>query len=503
IGCVASQNGPAATLLVPGLGECLKASHPVVAIVQEVANSDKDKNAFQELDHKEMFTPVSKWVREIPCQERIEDYVDMAFRVAASGRPGPAVLLVRGDLINDLTEYEYEDNHTFSYAHYPLDRFTADLDTVEEAAEMLAKAERPLIYAGGGVISSEAMEELRAIQKDCAIPVATTTMGKGSVDETDPLSIGVIGYIMGKRGMAKFLKPMITEADVILLVGNRTNANGTDVWTMLPETAKYIHIDIDGEEIGRNYESVRLCGDAKKTLAALKKALDNQDLSKRESLRQSVADQIAKGKALHEEEIQDVLVDGITPIRIEKFMTIADELFADDQVIVLDASAATVWAANYLTAKGERKFIFPRGLAGIGWGFGLAVGAATALPDRKIFCLAGDGGFAHSWAELETARRYNMNIITVVINNEILSYQKWWEGSCFEYTGMCDLTAVDHAMIAEACGVKGIRVTKDSDIKAALEEAFAHDGPVVIDLITEPHCILPIPYMEVLESDGI
>ena len=501
IGVVLSQNGPAATLLVAGLGECFKAGHPIVAVVQEIANSDKEKNAFQEIDHVGLFKPVSKWVREIPCKERIEDYVDMAFKIAASGRPGPAVLLVRGDLINDMTEYEYVDDHTCNYGHFPLDRNTADLEKIEEAAELLANAERPLIYAGGGIISSQAQEELRAIQKDCSIPVASTTMGKGSVDEEDSLSLGVIGYFMGRRGRTEFMKQRVQDADVILLVGNRTNANGTDGWTLLPKSAKYIQIDIDPEEIGRNYESIRLCGDAKKTLAALKKALDKQDLSKRKAKEADVRNAIVDAKQKHLEEVSDVLDDNITPIRIEKFLTIADEMLPDDELFVADASFSSVWIANYITAKKGREFIFPRGLAGLGWGMPMAMGAAVAQPDRKIFVLSGDGGFGHAWAELETLRREKMNnVISVVINNEILGYQKFWEKSCFKETGMCDLTSVNHAMIAEACGVKGIRVAAVKDIPAALKEAMEYDGPVVIDLITEPNCIAPVPYMEVLEN---
>lgn len=501
VGVVLSQNGPAATLLVAGLGECLKAGHPIIAVVQEVANSDKEKNAFQEINHAGMFAPVSKWVREIPCKERIEDYVDMAFKVATSGRPGPAVLLVRGDLINDMTEYEYVDDHTCNYGYFPLDRNTADLEKIEEAAELLAKAERPLIYAGGGVISSQAIEEVRAIQQECAIPVASTTMGKGSVDEEDSLSLGVIGYFMGRRGRTKFMKQMVQDSDVILLVGNRTNANGTDGWTLLPKTAKYIQIDIDPEEIGRNYEGLRLCGDAKKTLAALKKALDKQDLSKRKAKEAEVRKAIADAKQKHLEEVSDVFGDDINPIRIEKFLTIADEMLPTDEMFVADASFSSVWIANYITAKTGREFIFPRGLAGLGWGMPMAMGAAVAQPDRKIFVLSGDGGFGHAWAELETLRRLKMNnVISVVINNEILGYQKFWEKSCFKETGMCDLTSVNHAMIAEACGVKGIRIADVKDIPAALKEAMEYDGPVVIDLITEPNCVAPVPYMEVLEN---
>ena len=258
---VTAQNGPAATLLVPGLAECLSASIPIVALVQDVGPGTQDRNAFQELDQLDLFKGVSKWIRRVTTADRIEDYVDMAFTAAASGRPGPAVLLVSMELLAQRDERPVAMRNT-CLGFYPLDRAQPEESHITLAAEILAKANAPIVYAGGGVIGSRAQQELRALQELAHLPVATSTMGKGSVDETHPLSMGVIGYFMATRGMAKFLKPLVTEADVVLLVGNRTNQNGTDSWTLLPSGATYIHIDIDSMEIGRNYEAVRLHGDA-------------------------------------------------------------------------------------------------------------------------------------------------------------------------------------------------------------------------------------------------
>src|ERR1700677_3233852 len=259
---VTAQNGPAATLLVPGLAECLSASIALVALVQDVGPSTQDRNAFQELDQLQLFRGVAKWIRRVTTADRIEDYVDMAFTAAASGRPGPAVLLVSMDLLAE-REKRPISTRKARLGHYPIDRSQPEQIQIAIAAELLANAKAPIVYAGGGVISSGAQQELRALQELAHLPVATTTMGKGSVDETYPLSMGVIGYFMATRGVAKFVKPMVTGADVILLVGNRTNQNGTDSWKVLPPDATYIHIDIDPLEIGRNYEAIRLCGDAK------------------------------------------------------------------------------------------------------------------------------------------------------------------------------------------------------------------------------------------------
>src|SRR5690606_1767119 len=141
-----------------------------------------------------------------------------------------------------------------------LDRVSADPAQIEKAAELLAGAQRPLIIAGGGVHLSDASAELAALQEAASLPVATTVMGKGSVDEQHELSVGVVGYFMGTRGLTKDLRSLVTDADVIVLVGNRTNQNGTDSWNLYPKSAKYIHIDVDGQEVGRNYEALRVVG---------------------------------------------------------------------------------------------------------------------------------------------------------------------------------------------------------------------------------------------------
>lgn len=497
VGVVTAQNGPAATLLVPALAECLKASHPVLAVVQELGATSMDRNAFQEIDHENMFAPVAKWVKRIPHPSRVEDYVDMAFVAATSGRPGPVVLLCPADYMFDPTETTYQDLRNISYGEYPLDRVGPDPARVKEAAKLLAGAKRPFIYAGGGVIASGASAELRAIQEECAIPVATTTMGKGTVDETHPLTMGPIGYYMGKRGATKHMKPMVDEADVILLVGNRTNQNGTDAWTLLPWGAKYIHIDIDPIEIGRNYESLRVVGDAKFALADLKTALLQEDLSARKSARAAVEDQIAKAKAAHKADAEDVCTSNSSPLRIERFLAEVEKQLADDHIIVADASLSSVWLANYISATKNRKFIFPRGLAGLGWGMPMAMGAKVARPNAPVFCLAGDGGFGHVWSELETCKREKINVVTAVINNEILGYQKHAERALLNgaYTNACDLTDTNLAEVAKAVGIKSIRVEKPEEIAPAIKEAFAHNGPVLLDLIIEPDCIPPIPLM--------
>ena len=492
VGVVTAQNGPAATLLVPGLAECLSASVPVVALVQDVGPNALDRNAFQELDQLELFKGVSKWTRRVTTADRIEDYVDMAFTAAASGRPGPAVLLISMELLFQPEERLVAPRKA-ALGRYPLDRTQADPAQIARAAQLLVNARAPIVYAGGGVLGSGAQTELRALQELAALPVATSTMGKGSVDETHPLSMGCIGYYMATRGMAKFMKPLVTEADVILLVGNRTNQNGTDSWKLLPPGAIYIHLDIDPMEIGRNYESIRLQGDARLTLQALQDAVAAQDLSKRRAARPALEQTIAAAKASHREEIAGVTQSEAAPIRPERFMAELDKQLAPDHIVVADASFSSIWVANYLSAKLQRRFITPRGQAGLGWGFPLALGAKIGQPDRAVFSVVGDGGFGHVWSEMETARRHGIKVVVAVMNNTILGYQKHAETAGLgRYTNVCDFCPVDHAAIARACGIHGVRLDRPQDIEAVLQRALAADGPVLIDVIADPDAMPPV-----------
>jgi acetolactate synthase I/II/III large subunit len=489
---VTAQNGPAAALLVPGLAECLTASIPIVALVQDVGPGTRDRNAFQELDQLELFKGVSKWTRRVTTAERIEDYVDMAFIAAASGRPGPAVLLVSMELLAE-KDQRPATARTASLGHFPLDRTVADPALIAAAARLLANARAPIVYAGGGVIGSGAQEELRALQNCAHLPVATSTMGKGSVEETHPLSVGVIGYFMATRGMAKFAKPLVSEADVVLLIGNRTNQNGTDSWTLLPRDATYIHIDIDPVEIGRNYEALRLNGDARLTLRALTAALAAEDLSARRARRATLEEEIASAKRRHHEEIAPVAQSNAMPIRPERFMAELERQLSDNHLVVADASFSSIWVANYLTAKAQRRFITPRGQAGLGWGFPLALGAKIGNPDKAVFCVVGDGGFAHVWAELETARRHGIQVVIAVMNNGVLGYQRHAEDALLgRHTNVCDFKPVDHALIAQACGLKGIRVERPEEIADAIKVAMECSSAVLLDVMVDPDAMPPV-----------
>jgi acetolactate synthase-1/2/3 large subunit len=495
IAVVAAQGGPGATLLVPPLAEAFAASVPLLAIVEECTSTHADRNAFQELDHFKLFDGCSKWTRRVDRADRLDDYLDMAIARATSGRPGPVVLIFPVDFLNQTA---VPSTRTVKLGHFPLDRIVPERRLLAEAAELIATAKRPLIIAGGGVHLSDASAELVQLAETVGIPVATTNMGKGAIDERAPLCLGVFGNTMGRGSMGASLREFASTADLILLVGSRTNANGTDAWTLFPKDARFIHIDMDGGEIGRNYEALRLAGDAKATLAALLVELEGDDFKGRAETRARIAAATEAARNAKEAHLDVVGPGRQGALRPEHMLRILDSMLQPGDVVTTDASFSTNWVSAFISARGDgARILEPRGLAGLGWGMPLAMGAKLARPSANVFAIVGDGGFAHCWSELETARRLDINVVTIVLNNGILGYQFLGEELGFgDHSPAAEFAPVDHAAIARACGCHGEQVSSPSEVKPALERAIASGRPALIDLMVDPLSHPPLSFMD-------
>lgn len=493
IAVVAAQNGPAATLLVPPLAEAYKASIPVVALVQEVERNQCDRNAFQELDHLALFSSCAKWVRRVIAADRIDDYVDAAFVAAGSGRPGPAVLLLPNDLLRETAVAPARERRS-SFGRWPIDRPRPADAEIRAAAVSIAAAKAPVVIAGGGVASGAGATALAKLQDVAHLPVFTTNMGKGAVDETHPLSAGVLGALVGPRSLGRQTLPILQAADLVVLVATRTNQNGTDSWRQVPADTRVIHIDVDPQEIGRNYEATRLVGDAAATLEALCGALEQLDLSLRRDMRAGLETRIAAAWKSFDDDRSVFSGSNRAPIRPERVMRELQARLTHETIVVADASYSSMWVVGQLRgqAAGQR-FLTPRGLAGLGWGLPLAIGAKLARPSSPVVALVGDGGFAHSWAELETMARSNVAVVVIVLNNGVLGFQKDAETVKFgAYTTACHFSPVDHAAIARACGCGGTMINVPGDLGGALDLALAEQRPWLIEVVTDPSAHPPL-----------
>lgn len=485
IGVVAAQNGPAATLLVPPLAEAMKSSIPLLALVEEIPASDEQRNAFQEYDHRALFESCTKWIGRLSCSDRLEDFVDLAMTHALSGRPGPVVLLLPRDVMSATESAPPRDTRL---GHFPLDRTCPDAEAIAEAARLLAGAQRPFVLAGGGVHVSGASKALVSLCDRFALPVATSNMGKGAIAETHPLALGVFGNCMAEGTVGHELKHYATDADLVLLVGTRTSQNATDGWTLLPRDVPCLHIDIDSVEIGRNYPALRLAGDARLALEALEAALASQELAfDPQARRAHVGEATAAARIVATEKSGRTGEGQPGAIRPEALMRALDDRLRPDDILAADASYSTNWMNTFLTVRATgQRFLTPRGLAGLGWGVPMAMGAKLAAPGSRVIALVGDGGFGHCWSELEAMRRNNIDVKVIVLNNAILGYQTHGENAFYgSHTNACELDAVDHAALALACGVSGRRLDEPARIEAELDALLAHDGPAVLDVMTD------------------
>ncbi|WP_129778148.1 acetolactate synthase catalytic subunit [Peristeroidobacter soli] len=493
IGIVTAQNGPAATLLVPPLAEAMKASVPVLALVQDVNRDQVDRNAFQELDHITLFASCTKYARRVADPARVEEYIDAAIIAATSGRAGPAVLMLPADmLISNAPKAPFPRAATLG--RWPLERPAPDPEAIATAAAMIAHARHPIVIAGGGVHAARAYAALEDLQ-DYGLPVAYTMMGKGAVSDRHPMTIGLIGNAMGRHSLGRHMRPLVQEADVVLLVGTRTNQNGTDNWTLLPPSAQIIQIDIDPMEIGRTYEAkVRISADARASLEALAARLRDLWPDHRRSTQQSLAQRIAAARQDRATEIAPLIANQ-GRLRPEQVMAYCQELLDDDAVVAADASYSSIWITAFLEARrAGQRFIAPRGLAGLGWGLPLAMGAKLASPGSRVVCVVGDGGFGHCWSELETLKRMGCAVTLLVLNNSLLGFQMHAELVKFgRFTSAIHFGAVDHAAIARACGLPAHRVETVQALRDALSTSFADDETThVIDVICDPEAVPPL-----------
>ena len=385
ISVITAQNGPAAALLVAPLAEASKASVPILAIVQEVPRTSADKNAFQELDHHALFGACAKWVRRIDVPARAAEYTERAIRIATSGRPGPVVLLVSPDVLSQICEpvQPAAQDSDEPLGRFPLDRVVPVKARLQKLADALLAAKRPLVVAGGGVHLSGASEVLSRLQVLAGLPMASTNMGKGAIDESHPLSLGVIGNSMGTRSPAKFMQSYVESADLVLFVGSRTNENGTASWSLFPRAATFAQIDIDGQEVGRNYPAMRLTGDAAATLEALCELLQGRCEALARQRLAEFAPSFEQSRSAHAKELAAYASSDASPMRPERILAEMARV-QGDTVWVADASYSSIWLVQYLrSTRPGMRFITPRGMAGLGWGVPMALGARIARPQSR------------------------------------------------------------------------------------------------------------------------
>jgi len=474
--------GPGANLLPAGFLEALNASIPMIGIIGELPldwQSLKEKGiASQGFDQLSFFKSCSKDAWLVPSVTALPEMIRTAYRVATAPRPGPVALLIPHDIFDaewdeDLVRIVVDDRAR----KVPFVRSNAPAADIAKAAALIRRAKRPALVCGGGVHSSDATAEVSAFARKFGGLVVTSLSGKGSVAETEPYAAGVLNPLGSWSAIE-----LIQEADLIVWCGSKVSQNTGMNWTLPKPEQATITIDSDPMEHGRTFRpTVPLPGDVREIICALDAALGTP--TERPEWMARIAEVKAQGDAMKATEI----ASGEIPIQPPVIMAEIAKRLGENDIVVSDASFSAGWISGYIPArKPGRQFLFARGQGGLGYSVPGAIGAAATRPDARIVTVAGDGAFSYTIGELATQAQFNQKIVNVVINNGRLGWIQLWQEIFFKnvQSAMLETQSVKpgYAGAATALGLKGIYVEKPDDIGAALDEAFAHDGPSVVEI---------------------
>ncbi len=488
--CMAQMIG--ASNLAAGLRDAHMAGAPVIAITGGPTAQSRYRHAYQEVDDISQFYAVTKFNAQVDSVARMPDLLRQAFRVATSGAPGPVHLRIQSHL-GQMTEEEAELEALVEpmYARAPAFRPEPEIERVLDALAKIAAAQRPVIVAGGGVMTSRAGPELVALAERLGVPVATSLNAKAVIADAHPLAVGVPGAY--SRDCAN---RTLAEADLVFFIGSHCGGQVTNNWMFPPHGTSVVQLDIDPEELGRNYpNAVSILGDAKVSLRRMLYAAPPQPPENRAPWVKHVQGIVAAWRM----ENLPMRTSEAVPIRPERICKAISDVLPSDGVVVSDTGHAGIWTARMieLNKPGQRYY---RTAGSLGWGLPGALGVKCALPDRPVVCFTGDGGLYYHIAELETASRHNINAVIVVNNNSALNqeiklndiaYGGKQHGRAEE---MWRFPQLDFAKIAEGFGCIGIRVEKPGELGDALKHAIALDRPVVVDVVTDMYAIAPHPW---------
>ena len=473
--CMATS-GPGATNLVTGIANAYMDSSPIIALTGQVptvgVNSSYmiGRDAFQEADIIGITTPITKANYQPRTVAEIPIVVNTAFFIATTGRPGPVLIDLPKNVQAETAEVEFT-NKIDARGYKPV--IEPDLAKISEAAKLLAKAEKPIILAGGGVIISNASDELMQMSDLLMAPVATTLMGKGSFPECHPLSVGSIG-MHGNPAANK----LMGEADVLLAVGTRFSDRATaNLDTFCPD-AKKIHIDIDAAEIGKNIEvDVPIVGDAKTSLKILHAALTNK-LHKNEGSAWTKRVKEAK------DQLSPLLKEMPKDLLPKALLTELRKLLPENTIVTTEVGQNQMWSALYFQALKPRTFISSGGLGTMGFGFPAAIGAKVACPDRPVVDIAGDGSFIMTEQELACSVTENIPVTVIVLNNSVLGMVAQWQRMLYKgrYMAVNLGKTPDFVKLAEAYGAQGFRARSMEEFQKAVKTALNSKVTTVIDV---------------------
>ena len=473
VGVVIATSGPGATNLVTGIATAYIDSVPLVAITGNVPNSVIGTDGFQEIDITGITLPITKHNYFVASVEDLADTIRAAFKLAASGRPGPVLIDVPKDVQTALYDYEPQ------IAVQPDEKNAAKDIRIQEAAECINDAKRPFVYFGGGVITGNAQEELLALADKIDAPLGCSMMGISGVPTDHPRFLGMQG-MHGHYASSMAMH----HADCIIALGARFNDRVTGNRAKFARGARIVHIDIDGAELNKTVNAAHgLRGDVKKTLQKLLPLLNQVE-------RPAWQAEIAQLRA--DEEMGLDARPGMTPRNV---LNVLNRYLGENTPVATDVGQHQMWAAQYVKFHNSRRFISSGGLGTMGFGMGAAMGAQMGTGEKAVL-ITGDGSFGMNLNELATAVAENVPMVILLLNNGVLGMVRQWQTLFFDkhYSNtVLDKRQTDFVKLAEAFGAQASRALTLEELEEALDKAFACDGPYLIDCaVDKDEFVLPM-----------
>ncbi|MFH1564039.1 MAG: biosynthetic-type acetolactate synthase large subunit [Nitrospirota bacterium] len=475
VGVCLATSGPGATNLVTGIATAYMDSIPMVALTGQVPTPMIGNDAFQEADIVGITRPITKHNYLVKKPADLARIVKEAFHIAATGRPGPVLIDLPKDVSTGMAEYKYNEasltdkiemrSYNPTYFGHP--------GQIKKAAELIQEAKKPVIYAGGGVITSGAAEELLKLVEKTSIPVTATLMGLGGFPGTHPLFLGMLGM----HG-TKYANFAMVETDLIIAIGARFDDRITGKLDEFATGATIIHIDIDPASISKNVKAhLPIVGDVKCVLIELNKLVQSPEIK-------PWLEKINEWKENHP--LTYKKGDGL--LRPQFIVEEICKVTQGKAISTTEVGQNQMWAAQYCKCDYPRHFLSSGGLGTMGYGLPAAIGAQVGNPDKIVFDIAGDGSIQMNIQELMTAVQYKLPVNVAILNNQYLGMVRQWQELFYNkrYAHTSLAISPDFVKLAEAYGAEGIRVTEEKDVQKALEQAIASPKPVLIDFRIVP-----------------
>ena len=477
VGVVLVTSGPGATNTVTGIATAHMDSIPLVILTGQIATPLIGNDAFQEADIVGITRPCTKHNYLVKDVADLAKTIKEAFYIARNGRPGPVLIDLPKDILADSTEFRYPEK-IFIRGYQPT--YEGHPGQIQRAIKLIVKSKRPVLYVGGGIISSNASKELILFAERLGIPVTMTLMGLGSIPGAHPLSLGMLGmHGTYRANMA------VMESDLLIAIGARFDDRVTGKIEAFAPQARVVHIDIDPTSISKNVRvDLPIVGDCKRVLTKILSLLEDEDTHAYKEGLEKWHHQIERLKAVHNLDYQQ-REDAIKPqFVIEKIY----ELTKGEAIITTEVGQNQMWTAQYYHFSKPRTFLTSGGLGTMGYGFPAAMGAQVAFPTRLVVDIAGDGSFQMNSQELATVVQYQLPVKVAILNNGFLGMIRQWQELFYEKryaSSSMRGVSPDFVKLADAYGAVGLRATKPEEVIPTLKKAFSIPRPVLIDFVVE------------------